>query len=345
VVAVSLLVLVPLALLGVFGVLGKVLAKLRGPRWFVLSYIGDSYALLEDQAAAAAMAARVERDLGWLERQVGDAPLVVVAHSQGAEVTRRVLARRMTPVAAFVTFGSGIVKLDAVDRLRKSLGRSLLAFGIRIVSAGALVLAVAGIAAQWSPWLVAGLVVVAFGAVTLARALMRSVVGAGYDESRLGVGPQQVARWIDLFATSDPVSEGQLPLRQPGLSAEIVNRRLLFTDHTSYWQNVEAFRAAVALEIARVAGWRKAMDQPKNVIDAARSRAGRVWWLVGARWLVVAGAAAGWVALGRGALAGALLAAAAIAGLLAVERLWSRWSTARTDALFPKPQPRQLTPA
>ena len=64
------------------------------------------------------MIERVQHDLDWLEWNA-NAPLVVVAHSQGAEIVRRVLVGRSSPVASLVTFGSGIEKLDAVAQLRR----------------------------------------------------------------------------------------------------------------------------------------------------------------------------------------------------------------------------------
>jgi hypothetical protein len=67
------------------------------PRWMrniLVSYIGDSYALLRDRGAAEAMVRHLERDLRWLEEQNPGAPVAIVAHSQGAELARRVVGRR-----------------------------------------------------------------------------------------------------------------------------------------------------------------------------------------------------------------------------------------------------------
>ena len=340
VVVVSLASLVLLFVFGAFG-LSWWLRRLPG---IVVSYVGDSYALLRDDGSAAAMTERVRRDLSWLQKRVGPAPVVVVAHSQGAEVVRRVLSRRdAPPVAALVTFGSGIEKLDAVDRLRHSLGRSLLAFATRIGSVAALALAVVAAVDGRPWWWIVVLGAIAFASLTAARALLRSIVGAEYDATRLGVGPSQVTRWTDLYATSDPVSEGALPLGSLGSSREIVNRRLIFTDHTSYWQNVEAFRAAVAVEIARAVRWWDEIAEPARIVEAATERARRVWWLVGARWIAVAGAVTVWLALGRGALAGVGLAAGALVVAFAAEVAWRKWSNRYTDAEYRERAARQLT--
>ena len=87
------------------------------------------------------MVGRVEQRLAWLEAQVGDAPVVVVAHSQGTEIARRVLAERDQPVRGLVTLGSAIAKLGAVGSLRDAPWRYTGAFALRICSAVALVLA------------------------------------------------------------------------------------------------------------------------------------------------------------------------------------------------------------
>jgi hypothetical protein len=297
-----------------------------GLRRLLTGYIGDSYAFLtNDRQARDKMIERVHDDLDWLEWNV-NAPLVIVAHSQGAEIVRRVLIGRSHPVAALVTFGSGIEKLDAVARLRGKLGRAWLAIAIRVVSAAALVGGVYGIVNHW--WLAAVLFALSFAALSAARGVLRSIVGAAYDRERLGIGPGQVARWTDVYATSDPVSEGDLPVEELGSSEQIVNRRLLFTDHTSYWQNVERFRSNVALEIARVGGWNNLTELPANVEAANARRVWRVWGLVAARWVVVTATLAA---------RSVPIAVAAIPALVAVEWLWGLWSDARTMAEYPPP--------
>ncbi len=238
----SLAVLVLLLVLGILG-LGRLLT----------AYIGDSYVYLTDPGK---LIERVHHDLDWLEWHA-NAPLVIVAHSQGAEIVRRVLVGRTSPVASLVTFGSGIEKLDAVARLRGQAWRGRLAILIRIVSAAALVAAIAGIVDAWPWWPVVLLLALSFGALSGARELMRRIVGPSYDHERLEIGPGQVSRWTDVYATSDPVSEGDLPVAGLGSSKQIVNRRLLLLDHTAYWENVERFRSNVALEIARVGGWNR----------------------------------------------------------------------------------------
>ena len=115
--------------------------RLRG---LVVGFIGDSYALLHQDGPRSAIVDRVTTDLAKLEATADGAPVVILAHSQGAEIARRVLAARPPeagPVAGLVTFGAGIAKLHAVDRLCDQRRRSWAAFALRWVSAAGVIAA------------------------------------------------------------------------------------------------------------------------------------------------------------------------------------------------------------
>jgi hypothetical protein len=336
------------------------------PAWLptiLVCYIGDSYALLRDSTAAAAMRGRVERDLRWLEEQNPGAPVAIVAHSQGAELARQVVIRRHrgNPVDSLITFGAGIEKLRAVDLLQKRLGLAWAAFGLRILSAGGLMLVLAAALGSVAPWAAPIGLCIAFTALWAARAVLLRVMGACDDGDRLGTVEGRVGHWLDLYASHDPVSEGSLPVSSFGTSIEIVNRRSPLLDHTSYWQNVEAFRSAVALELARVAGWRRTTQLPDAVVAGATDRDKRVRRLVGTHKAiaVVAGGLAAFSARDVGeSLAGAvgavdgsvgtilsvgwrpyaaayLLLAVTAGGLVLLSsRAWDEWSGRRTRELL-----------
>jgi hypothetical protein len=348
------------------------LIAIRLPRWvrdILIRYIGDSYALLNSDENAGAMVRRVTADLRWLEEREPEARVVIVAHSQGAELARRVVKERPPgkPVDSLITFGSGIQKLDALDQLRGRLRLASSAFGLRIVSAAGLVLSLAALAGSgplvgslpsWTPALG---ISIAFAAMAGARKLLVTAVH-DYDRDRLAVTEQQVARWLDLYASHDLVSEGELPLGPLGTSKKIINRRSLLFDHVTYPQNVEAFRAAVALELARVAAWPNVTTQlPQPVATAVEARDKRVRWLVGAHATIAVGGLSvaaflardlgEWIAhvLGgvdtsietfmlRGWWATAiacLVVAVAAAGLaLLGSRIWSAWSHGATRRLL-----------
>ena len=158
---------------------------------------------------------------------------------------------------------------------------------------------------------------------------MRRIVGPTYDHGRLEIGPGQVSRWTDVYATSDPVSEGDLPVADLGSSEQIVNRRLLLLDHTAYWENVERFRSNVALEIARVGGWNDLTELPPAVCAATgaprRARSGSS--------SPPAGRSSSPPCAARSPLAAAL----ALVALAAAEALWGLWSNLRTKAEYPPP--------
>jgi hypothetical protein len=104
----------------------------RARRWILsaqqvlIRYLGDSYCLLTSPQCGEATVSRVAQDLRWLEDRVGG-KVAILAHSQGAELVRRVVKRRDAgpPIASLVTFGSGIAKLRAVGRLHARRWKAL----------------------------------------------------------------------------------------------------------------------------------------------------------------------------------------------------------------------------
>ena len=83
--------------------------------------LGDSHALVRQPVACAAIVGRVERDLRWLIDQ-GVGSIIVVAHSQGAEVARLALLNVDVPATLplrFVTYGSGVRRLSSLREARR----------------------------------------------------------------------------------------------------------------------------------------------------------------------------------------------------------------------------------
>jgi hypothetical protein len=334
VVGVSLAIALDLLLI-VLGALG--VGRFFPIRRTLLAYIGDSYALLRDDAARDGIVGSVARSMDWLEMRAGGAPVVVAAHSQGAELVRRVLAQRDrdAPLASLITFGSGIEKLDAVRRLRGSPWASWAALGLRLVSVAGVVLSALAVAGQVGVWLAPLGLALGLLALSMARRVLRSIVGGTYTGDRLEVTGRQVGRWVDLYASRDPVPEGDLPLAGVlGVSDEIVNRRSRLWDHTGYRRNVEGFCAAVALELARIAGWRATTDVPPQVARAQHARTARVRLLAWSHRVIALATVAGWVVLETQLVLALALAAAAAATAVLTSLLWTAWSNARTRALF-----------
>ena len=130
---------VGLGIVAVFALV-VVLSFSRRLRSIVVGFIGDSYALLHQRGPKDEIVEQVCVDLAWLERCAAGCPVVIVAHSHGAEVVRRALCQRAAgagPIAGLVTFGSGIVKLHATGKLRGQQRRSLGASALRLLSARA----------------------------------------------------------------------------------------------------------------------------------------------------------------------------------------------------------------
>jgi hypothetical protein len=330
--------------LGIVAVLALVvlLSFSRRLRSIVVGFIGDSYALLHANGPKDEIVAQVWADLEWLEQRAAGGRVVVVAHSQGAEVVRRALCRRALqaePIAGLVTFGSGIVKLYATAKLRGRQRRSLGAFGLRLLSAACAVLGLVAVIGWWDaglePWLGVGLLAVAAVALTIARKQLRRIVGARFAPEALEIGARQVEHWTDLHASHDIVSEGELPVRERtrGYSRTVVNRRSLILDHVTYPRNVEGFQAAVALELERVADRLAEARRPQALRAAERARTLRVTAIYAIRLGLGALVVSLWAVL-EATLAGGLgIAAAAAFVYVAASKALHARAAARTRSI------------
>ena len=320
--------------------------RLRG---IVVGFIGDSYALLHEHGSHNAIVDRVVSDLTWVESAAVGAPVVIVAHSQGAEVARRTLTGRspaLAPIAGLVTFGAGIAKLDAVDKLRGQRSRSFGAFALRQLSATGTCVAALMLAGLWTPLeprvaVAFALLALAAGALTGARRQLQRIVGARLEPGALGIGEHQVAHWTDLHASHDLVSEGDLPVAKctRGFSRTVVNRRSMLLDHVAYWHNIEGFQATVALEIDRAAQGDANASRPLALARAERARSRIICAIDGVRIAVVILVPLLWIGVAQDVWAGALIAGLGIGLLVGVSRLLDLRATARTRALMTTPQP------
>lgn len=294
-------------------------------RSLVVSFIGDSYALVADADSHAAIVARVQRDLRLLEQLADRAAVIIVAHSQGAEVVQQVLARRAaaTPINRLVTFGAGIAKLHAIRQMRAHRRQATGAFALRLLSAICTCAGALAILGAWDaplePYFGPALLAIGIALISLARKALIAIVG---PESRaIVIGEQQVAHWSDLHASHDPVSEGNLPLQAGfGQSSEVVNRRSLVLDHVTYWHNAEGFQAAVALEIERATSGRGAVQRPAALQRAVKARTRVVDCVFAARAAVIALAVVLWLALKPAFVAGALIVVLSVLLLVALTK-------------------------
>lgn len=112
-------------------------------------------------------------------------------------------------------------------------------------------------------------------------------------------------RWVDLYATFDPVSNGSLFETPPsylspplGRSVPLDNHGSFFADHTAYWRNGDGFVGLVARELGDFVALAEGpvvttlAPQDSARIELGRlRRRWRVRWLRGARWVLLAATA------------------------------------------------------
>lgn len=116
-------------------------------------------------------------------------------------------------------------------------------------------------------------------------------------------------RWVDLYATHDPVPNGPIfdgievpavdgAVESHGLrTVEVVNRATSLSDHSGYWRNPEAFTSQVGAELGRLDGVELQEIRPFDSERLAIARHRRAWrarWLRRSRLAILASALAVW---------------------------------------------------
>ena len=116
------------------------------------------------------------------------------------------------------------------------------------------------------------------------------------NDLRVLRNPPGLSRWVDLYASADPVPNGPTRTNEEGVprSVQIWNLGSVFADHTAYWNNLDGF----VLRVVRVcaesvnSSWKSAL--PPDVREVDFRAAWRVKLLRSARWC----AGMAWVVLG-----------------------------------------------
>jgi uncharacterized membrane protein YidH (DUF202 family) len=110
---------------------------------------------------------------------------------------------------------------------------------------------------------------------------MKEVVSEGVRK------PPGLPRWIDLYASADPVPHGKTRVVKGGRlkSVQIWNLGSFLSDHTAYWDNLDGFVLRVARECAQTAqcDWRQQFRSAPRALDDRRA-IWRVSFLRLARW-------------------------------------------------------------
>jgi hypothetical protein len=259
------------------------------------------------------MQARVARDLKWLQEQCDR--VVVVAHSQGAAIAHEILKAKGYPkdhVRAFITIGQGITKLhvlrhlelDPAARQKALLSRALVILGLLVAGLPAF----AWLLDRWVDWPVievltalsglgtVAILVVGFLGVALGVIVAVKAVGAKAQRDLPLPRDEEDFKWIDYFASADPVSNGPLSpeSRQgPNRCDQVVNRASVLTDHNGYLRNQDQFMSMLVNDLVAHSGKEKnnaaSQPVPLEVLEEVRQRRRRlVKWLIAGRWSALA---------------------------------------------------------
>lgn len=207
---------------------------------------GQSYAMVTSELRRSAIVSKVNRQLDWLCSRCEK--VVVLAHSQGAEVSRHVIALRARPeVRRFISFGSGVKMLGVLTSEERPL-RHVVCAACTLVLVPLTFFVVASGVSVWEALLGLYSTLVVVGIVF--------VDPPGYNPTFRASVPM-----TDYYASRDPVPCGPLSDEKDILDKvhfkliEVYNRASALFDHTSYLENTEEFVAPVALDIAELAGF------------------------------------------------------------------------------------------
>ncbi len=263
---------------------------------FLMGSVGQSYALKTSPMRRKAIVSKVTSDLNWLGNHCEK--LVVVAHSQGAEVARLMLRnQRWAKVKRWFTVGAGIKPLSLLDPnsagrrfevyLQQLFGISsalvlifLASWLLRPAMDGWLLSTITAVHhwlnERW-PWLLGG-------GLTLFL-LSLNFRPANYT---FNFNPHLCRNWTDFFSSHDPVPAGRLfegktdqisqSLWDPQtheFCREIMveNFQSTVRDHTSYFQNTEQFVGPVAIEILDLLGFKLCQEAKKDIfLKSSRRR-------------------------------------------------------------------------
>ena len=279
--------------------------------------LGDSYVLTSSPIQRHTAVAAVKKDIEEF-RKVCDR-LMVVAHSQGAAISYEALhataiqeeedtSQAAKKMVSFFSVGSGLDKLRGLERLSNVLefrGTSHAPWYRRFLFMTPVLFVF-----FWAP-LVFGLLMpnsVGFEHVLWIQVIVALFVFSISIGFRLKLGEisSPASKWIDIYASSDPVSNGPTKLRDKGIPPDredfadtltpiqITNERSLFQDHTTYFNNATDFLPRL-MDHVRSFGQVRWIPDISNKIEQVEnakglaSRKGRKRLRRAAGWLNLAG--------------------------------------------------------
>jgi hypothetical protein len=272
---------------------GKVQKKLS-------AILGDSYLFVVSPISASAAVTQVKKDIEWLAGRCDR--VVVLAHSQGAAIAHRAIQewswedRVPKNLQILITYGSGLRKLFDLQQLSKDLGPAnnrlkTLAFTMVVFGSTSIMSVLVWILWGIPFWTFSIFFVLGYFFVLLGMTSLDITIGKTAPESLTKV------KWVDLFASNDPVSNGPLELAQPkGRSTgnkfvddnlklafqgvadilfeghEVVNLKSNIADHTKYWSAADDFVSHVMRILMQVSDFPHPGSQDKEWIDLSEKR-------------------------------------------------------------------------
>ena len=266
----------------------------------LMGTVGQSYALKNSLIRRNGIVSEVAKNLEWLQQRCDY--VLVIAHSQGAEIARLVSqANRWPGVVEWITVGSGIKPLNLLDLetqglIEKSSGaqkhrvnNSILGFKIAHAILFSTSIVSILIILMWlglhvfSPDLIAALSITqtnlykfwCYAAIVIG--LIICSILAVFPEPRSIVRSTEEFRkkWRDFYASHDPVPSGKLSSIQAEEmleQREVHNFQSTVFDHTSYFQNVEQFISRVGFYILHYLRFPALNDAIYQLIDMAHRR-------------------------------------------------------------------------
>ena len=233
--------------------------------------LGDSF-VLESPSKRSLILSKVRHDCDWLRTKCGCEKVAIIAHSQGAYVAANAFEQYGKKIDLFITFGSGLKKLEMLLRLDKTRPLFSFMFGLAIpLTISSLILALFPVygADAW---------IFRLGVSCLPIVAVVSIVTLFREqdplEHRVAELRKAFGEWIDYYASRDPVPAGPLS----GVSSiRVTNQRSLIRDYTSYWGNRDEFVLATADRLLDELGYGSLTGSP--LPDTARSQIARnrIW--------------------------------------------------------------------
>lgn len=234
--------------------------------------LGDAYVLISSPVQRAAAMQRVQDGIDWLKNKCKCDEVVVIAHSQGAAIAAEKLAEEHKDVDLFITYGSGIAKLTQLNELynsriisrvkndkKSTFKRFVVTISILFTPVFFMSLLAVPVLMpflgnyEWLAYIFNGYIFMFVVLLYLSTTNILLDYKNKLEKMKNSITNGKT-RWINIYSSHDPVSNGPLKLEITTNFSEyeVVNEKTLFGDHTLYWQNIDGFVANIVYQIDRL---------------------------------------------------------------------------------------------